>query len=382
MKKMETPFHREGYPWRWPGFFRLCALGAGAAAAALILWPFDRSLSNLLCIFCVGEEPLFLWRVTWIIKFFGKGDILFLLGLVLAIHRWKEVAVWSCVAMLIAGVIVGPMKPAFGRVRPYGKDARSFPSGDAAAVTAFLVPIAKTIPATQPLAVAGIAAIGTMRIIYGNHFPSDVFAGIAIGFFATGIAASLKFPIMKRIRRYLRRSWLAVLLILVPLVPIAFGGGRDMKQFLMIFGPAIAVLVVAPFVRACVWRRVHRRGMRWSQQEQARTSREERGAPSKLKSLAWFIRTGWLVKLTCLIGGSVLVAGLWFIPVFRLRLSALGTGGLLEPAIGWVCLLIVLSFLTLRKNVARYSRLAIRVVAAGLMSLVLGIIVFAIYTAS
>jgi hypothetical protein len=336
----------------------------------------------LLCIFCVGEEPLLLWRVTWIVKFFGKGDILFLLGLVLAIHRWKEVAIWSCVAMIVAGVIVGPMKPAFGRVRPYGKDARSFPSGDAAAVTAFLVPIAQTIPAARPLAVAGIAAIGTMRVIYGNHFPSDVFGGIAIGFFATAIAGSLKIPIMKRIRRYLRRSWLAVLLILVPFVPIAFGGGRDMKQFLMIFGPAIALLTVAPFVRAWLWRRVHRWGMRGLQRERARTSQQERSGISKVKNLAWLIRTGWLVKVICLIGGSVLVAGLWFIPVFRLRLSALETGNLLEPVIGWVCLLIVLSFLTLREHAARYYRLAIRVVAAGLMSLVLGIIIFAVYTTS
>jgi undecaprenyl-diphosphatase len=381
MKKMEAPSHSEGRSWRWPGCFRLCALAGVAAAAALILWPFDHTLSNLLCIFCVGEEPLFLWRVTWIIKFFGKGDILFLLGLVLAIHRWKEMAVWACLAMLIAGVIVAPMKPAFGRVRPYGKDARSFPSGDAAAVTAFLVPVAVAFPATRPLAVAGIAAIGTMRIIYGNHFPSDVFAGIAIGLLAAAIAASFKIPIMKRIRRHLRRSWLAVFLILLPFIRIAFGGGRDMKQFLTIFGPAVALLAVAPFVRTWLWRRVHRWGMRWSGRERARPSLEERRGVSKLKNLARLIRTGWLVKVTCLIGGSVLVAGLWFIPVFRLRLSALETGNLLEPVIGWVCLLIVLSSLTLRKHVTRYYRLAIRVVATGLISLVLGIIVFAVYKA-
>jgi undecaprenyl-diphosphatase len=381
MKKMETPSHSEDYSWRWPGCFRLCALAGVAAAAALILWPFDRPLSNLLCIFCVGEEPLFLWRVTWIIKFFGKGDILFLLGLVLAIHRWKEVAVWACLAMLIAGVIVAPMKPAFGRVRPYGKDARSFPSGDAAAVTAFLVPVAVAFPATRPLAVAGIAAIGTMRIIYGNHFPSDVFAGIAIGILAAAIAASLKIPIMKRIRRHLRRSWLAVFLILLPFIRIAFGGGRDMKQFLTIFGPAVALLAVTPFVRAWLWRQVHRWGMRWLGRERARPSLEERRGVSKLKNLAWVIRTGWLVKVTSLIGGIALVAGFWFIPVFRLRLSALETGNLLEPVIGLICLLSVLSSLILREQFKRHYRSAILMLTVGLMSLVLGIIIFAVYKA-
>ena len=154
-----------------------------------------------------------------------------------------------------------------------------------------------------------------------------------------------------------------------------------MKQFLTIFGPAVALLAVAPFVRTWLWRRVHRWGMRWSGRERARPSLEERRGVSKLKNLAWLITTGWLVKVTCLIGGSVLVAGLWFIPVFRLRLSALETGNLLEPVIGSVCLLIVLSSLTLRKHATRYYRLAIRVVATGLMSLVLGIIVFAVYKA-
>ncbi len=78
---------------------------------------------------------------------------------------------------------------------------------------------------------------------------------------------------------------------------------------------------------------------------------------------------------------GALVAGLWFIPVFRLRLSALETGNLLEPVIGLVCLLIVLSSLILREHVTRYYRSAIWMLAVGLMSLVLGIIVFAVYKA-
>jgi 4-amino-4-deoxy-L-arabinose transferase-like glycosyltransferase/membrane-associated phospholipid phosphatase len=230
--------------------YALYGLAILLGLVALIIWPFDRTISDALRLSGLNQNSLLLWCALQPLKLFGKGDILFLLGLVLAIHRRKQVAVAACLAMVIGGLIVAPMKPIVGRQRPDGRDARSFPSGDAAAVTAFVVPIATAFPATRPIAVAGVAAIGAARIAVGLHFPSDVLAGIAIGILAGAIVLSLKISLKLRIRRLLRRSWVAVALGLFVFIRLLMESGNDVRQFLPIFGPAVALLAIFPFIRA------------------------------------------------------------------------------------------------------------------------------------
>ena len=235
---------------RWRGRMRYGLFGFSVCVAllAVVVWPFDQALSQLLRVSGQDQGSLLLWRVLQPIKLFGKGDILFLLGWVLAINRWKRAAVIACLALLFVPSIVGPAKLIFGRERPNRADTWSFPSGDTAAITAFLLPIATVIPSTRPIAVAGVAAIGTERVILGKHFPSDVLAGIAIGVFISAVILSLKISLKPGIRRFLRRSWLAAGLWLVVPIRLLFGGSGDMKEFLILFGPAVALLVMAPFV--------------------------------------------------------------------------------------------------------------------------------------
>jgi len=192
------------------------------------------------------------------IKVFGKGGVLFLLVWVMAIKRWKQTAVVACLAMLLVSPIVGAGKLFFERERPDKADKRSFPSGDAAAVTAFFVPIASAFPATTPIAIAGVAAIGIERVILGRHYPSDALAGIAIGVFAGAVVLSLKISLKPRIRRLLRRSWLTAGLGLLVPIRLFSVGGEYLKNFLVVFGPAVALIVVAPFVRS--WMRTLGRG--------------------------------------------------------------------------------------------------------------------------
>jgi membrane-associated phospholipid phosphatase len=238
--------------------YRLYAFALVIALLALIAWPFDRRVSDGLRFFLNTQEGSPLWHLALMIKVFGKGGVLFLLAWVLAINRWKQTAVVACLAMLLVSPIVGAGKLIFERERPNRANTWSFPSGDAAAVTAFLVPIATAMPATKPIAMAGIAAVGMERVILGKHFPSDVLAGIAIGVFTSAVVLSLKISLKPRIRRFLRRSWLAAGLgLLVPIGPL-LGGGKDLKNFLVVFGPAVALIVMAPFVRS--WMRTLGRG--------------------------------------------------------------------------------------------------------------------------
>ncbi|MCL2331633.1 MAG: phosphatase PAP2 family protein [Proteobacteria bacterium] len=112
-------------------------------------------------------------------------------------------------SVLAAGVIVAPLKFAFGRMRPVFLEAldqvgfvpftndwafNGFPSGHAAAGFAGLVMIGLLFPrikwATWTLAVI----IGVSRVFAGDHFPSDVLAGAFIGMVSADL---VKFMLQK-----------------------------------------------------------------------------------------------------------------------------------------------------------------------------------------
>jgi len=231
--------------------YRLYALAAVSAVLAAVVWPFDRAVSDMFCISRVGHGTTYLWwEVLKGVEVFGKGDVLILLGFLLAIHRWKQVAVSACIALLLASLVVTPMKLLIGRPRPDESSNKSFPSGDIAALTAFLVPIASAFPVIRPVAFAGVATVGAVRVANGFHFPSDIFAGITIGIVAGCVVGSLKFFINPRARRLLRRSWLAAALGIIVLIALFLPGAGNVRMFLSIFGPAAALLAVAPFIRA------------------------------------------------------------------------------------------------------------------------------------
>jgi undecaprenyl-diphosphatase len=236
--------------------YGLYALAFALALVAVMVWPFDQALSDLLRVSGHSQGSLFLWRVLQPVKLFGKGEILLLLGFILAIHRWKQAAVVACIAMLLAGLVVTPMKFVFERQRPNGRNMQSFPSGDAAAVTAFLVPIATAFPAAKLVAVAGVAAIGLARIAVGLHFPSDILAGIAIGVFSSAVVLSRNISLKPKVRRLLRRSWLPAVLGVFVVIRLFIGSGSNMREFFSIFGPAVALLTVAPFIRALLRHRM------------------------------------------------------------------------------------------------------------------------------
>jgi membrane-associated phospholipid phosphatase len=327
--------------------FGLYGLAALSALMAVIIWPFDETLSNMLCISRVGHGTTYLWwEVLKGVRVFGKGDVLILLGFLLAIHRWKQVAVCACVAILLAGLIVTPMKLVIGRPRPDGSNKSSFPSGDVASLTAFLVPIASTLPAIRPVAIAGVVAVGAVRVANGFHFPSDILAGVAIGIFAGAVLVSLKFSLKPRVRRLLRRSWLAAVLGILILGHLFLPGVGNLRTFLSIFGPAVVLLSVAPFIRARLRTRSH--------------------ADKRL--LFWVI---------CFLGASLGVISwsvAWLVP--GVRLQGLGPT---DPSPVWSiisvgCVLSVMTCLSLREYGAGRYRSTMGVLTAGVAALVFIII--------
>lgn len=218
---------------------------------ALAIWPFDKTLSDLLCISRVGHvaTPLW-WEALKGVRVFGKAEILFLIAFLLAIHRRKQVAVSACIAVLLASLMVLPTKLIVGRSRPDDSNRMSFPSGDVASLAAFVVPVASAFPVAMPLAFAGVVTVGAVRVGNGFHFPSDILAGIAIGVFAGAIALSLRLPLKPMSRRMVRRSWIAAALGGVVLVHLFLPSIGNFRTFFAMFGPLAVLLAISPFIRA------------------------------------------------------------------------------------------------------------------------------------
>ena len=323
------------------------------AFAAVLVWPFDEMLSDMLCISRVGHvaTPLW-WEALKGVRVFGKAEILFVLGFLLAIYRRKQVAVSACIAVILAGLIVTPMKLVIARPRPDGSNHMSFPSGDIASLTAFLVPVASAIPAMRPVAVAGVVAVGAVRVANGFHFPSDILAGVAIGIIAGAITLSMKSLLKPQARRLLRRSWFAAALGISFIMYLFLPSIGNFRTFFSIFGPSVVLLVAAPFIRA-----------------RLRTRRT--------------LGRSLLYTMIYSLGGIALAVSSWFLlalgPVLGGRLSGIDAPadpGPVWAIIGLGCVLLSMTFLGLREYGAKRYRSTVGILAAGVVCLCLVILVF------
>ena len=333
--------------------YRLFGLAIIIAFAAVVVWPFDETLSDMLCISRVGHAatPLW-WEALKGVRVFGKAEILFVLGFLLAIYRRKQVAVSSCLAVLLAGLMVTPVKVIIGRPRPDGSNKMSFPSGDIASLTAFVVPIASTIPAVRPVALAGVIVVGAVRVSNGFHFPSDILAGVAIGIVAGAIVLSMKFSLKSRARRLLRRSWFATALGILLIIHLFLPGMGNFRTFFSIFGPSAILLAAAPFIRS----RLRTRG-----------------------ALGRWMSFGMIYSL----GGIAVAVTLWFVlalvPALGVRLPGMDAPadpGPVWAIIGLGCILLAMTFLGLKEYGAKRYRSTAGILAAGIVCLCFAILVF------
>jgi membrane-associated phospholipid phosphatase len=74
---------------------------------------------------------------------------------------------------------------------PTTDEWNSFPSGHAAAGFAAARALGRDYPAFAPPAISGAISAGLLKVVKGDHFPSDIVAGLLVGYGAEAIAARL-----------------------------------------------------------------------------------------------------------------------------------------------------------------------------------------------
>jgi undecaprenyl-diphosphatase len=117
---------------------------------------------------------------------------------------WKVLA-QALVAVLLAHLVHAVLKRALRRPRPYVRDpslvqrARaldrwSFPSGHCMTLMCVAVPIVHGVPWLWVVACTYVGVLGAARLVAGHHYPSDVLAGITLGWSAGWLSAAVILP--------------------------------------------------------------------------------------------------------------------------------------------------------------------------------------------
>lgn len=186
---------------------QLCLAAALASAASV---PFDHELSRV----AVTLEPTqpALDLCYRLVQAFGKADVLIVTLLCACLTRLRRPAVLGLVSLALVALPVLFLKWAVDRERPTHSGG-SFPSGDMVSAVAALVPLAV---ASRVLAVPVaiiVVLVGAFRVVAGWHFPSDVFAGAALGLLGAWCAG-----------RFVPSKWLRPRLrVVLPLLACAIG---------------------------------------------------------------------------------------------------------------------------------------------------------------
>ncbi len=241
-------------------FFLVLVLTFGLAA----VWSYfnlDQKVFSLLC-----QKPVDWDENFWLKAFTYLGKVWLLIWLLLiwflSTGRQRPVLI-AFLALIITFLTVVPMKAAVRRPRPYeviktGQKVeeqrdldghKSFPSGDTAVVFAAAIVIISF--ATWPLAcllLAACAGIALLRVTAMAHYPSDVFAGAAMGSFAGWLAIQIdrRWLPLEPPRFNLNRT-VAVLVII--LIPLSFGLLEGFDE-LLILVETYGLLAVCIFLAA------------------------------------------------------------------------------------------------------------------------------------
>ena len=70
-------------------------------------------------------------------------------------------------------------------------DKHSFPSGHAMHATAFIVQLGHYFPGLMPVMLPFAVSVALSRVVLGLHYPSDVVAGIFVGWLLAAISLNV-----------------------------------------------------------------------------------------------------------------------------------------------------------------------------------------------
>lgn len=220
----------------------------------------DQRVFSLLC-----QKPVN-WDGNFWLKAFtylGKAWLLIWLLLIwyLSTGRQRPILI-ALLALVIISLTVIPLKISVKRPRPYEvikasqktekqydlDGHTSFPSGDTA--TVFAVATVIMFFVSWPWACILLAActgIALLRVTAMAHYPSDVFAGAAVGSFAGWLAIQIerRWLPLEPPRFNLSRSMAIWGIIIIPLSIGLFGGSGELPVLLKTYGLLVVCILLA-----------------------------------------------------------------------------------------------------------------------------------------
>jgi undecaprenyl-diphosphatase len=122
----------------------------------------------------------------------GDWPLSVIVGLTLLVtHGWRQFTGWALISVT-AVLIQKQLKGRYGRLRPCEQpqgppqrapipDRGSFPSGHTLHAVMAVVVTASLVPVVAPVLAFVAFLIALSRVVLGVHYPSDVFAGAALG---------------------------------------------------------------------------------------------------------------------------------------------------------------------------------------------------------
>jgi 4-amino-4-deoxy-L-arabinose transferase-like glycosyltransferase/membrane-associated phospholipid phosphatase len=236
-------------------------LVGACGVAAIAFAPFDVGLSEAARTWS-GPARAPMDELVGVMRAFGWGHVAVLLALVVAACGRRREALQALLALALVGLVVTAVKWGVARPRPNHAYGWAFPSGDAATVAALTAPFLAWRPLLAAPLLALIATVAYGRMHQGYHYPADVCTGVLVGA-ACSLGAAF---IVARWRWLPSARACLVLAALFVLGAIALepwwrehhhGAAGDIPSFLLVFGPAIAALVAARWLR-CGMRKHHR----------------------------------------------------------------------------------------------------------------------------
>ena len=192
----------------------------------------------------------------------GETGVLLVMMIILFCYK-KSTGLKMAVALAVSGVWFPMIKGIVLRIRPYithservkplmkvdesadvmdiAAQGYSFPSGHSASAASMYVTLARDVKKKWmwTLAIAIILLVGVSRFVVGVHFPTDVFAGWALGLLAVGFCILLE--------KTVKREWVRHLIILATALPGLFFVRT--QDFYTSLGLMIGLFAAIPFER-------------------------------------------------------------------------------------------------------------------------------------
>ncbi len=177
----------------------------------------------------------------------------------------RQEALIALLSLILLALVVPPLKTKIYRPRPRdvmenqsqdnGKLALykySFPSGDTASVFAIGAAIMPFVGLLEGCIIFILACcVGALRVLSGAHYPSDVFAGAAIGIligYSTYYMA-VSMPVFKNLLKLFSPPVILLAVIIIPLAIGLFGRLRDFIIFLKFYPLMVIVLYLLSKIR-------------------------------------------------------------------------------------------------------------------------------------